>query len=178
MPNAHWTFEPDEGINFGQPFVPGPGGIPLLTYGEYGGPGYTGGHYLPPGSASPPADYEVAPIDPLDALFRLHDIAYDPVLSGTDPLAQAQADVALIQAIARLPDPKLDAQASIYGGLATLGLIARVESGPYDDLLSDRQDLRYTVRALEDLNRGLHDLTPTEVAAATPYLHTVFDLYL
>ena len=178
MPNAHWTFELDDGINFGQQPVPGLEGIPLLTYGEYGGPGYTGGHYLPAGSASAAADYEVTPIDPLDALFRLHDIANDPVLSGTDPLAEAQADVALIQGIARLPDPKLDAQASIYGGLATLGLIARVESGPYDDLLSDRQDVRYTVGALEDINRGLHDLTPTEVAAATPYLHTVFDLYL
>jgi hypothetical protein len=178
MPNPHWTFEPDEGINFGQLPVPGPQGIPLLTYGEYGGPGYTGGNYLPVGSASPPADYDVPPIDPLDALFRFHDIAYDPVLSGTEPLAQAQADVALIQGIARLPDPQLDAQASIYGGLATLGLIARVESGPYDDLLSDRQDLHYTVGALEDVSRGLHDLTPTEVAAATPYLHTIFDLYL
>ena len=39
MPNPHWTFEPDEGINFGQPPVPGPEGIPLLTYGEYGGVG-------------------------------------------------------------------------------------------------------------------------------------------
>jgi hypothetical protein len=178
MPHAHWTFEPDEGINFGQPPVPGPGGIPLLTYGEYGGPGYTGGRYLPVGSASPSADYEVTPIDPLDALFRLHDIAYDPVLSGADPLAEAQADVALIQGIARLPNPQLDAQASIYGGLATLGLIARVESGPYEDLLSDRQDVHYTRGALEDVSRGLHDLTPTELAAAAPYIHTVFDLYL
>jgi hypothetical protein len=43
---------------------------------------------------------DVQPVDPLDALFRFHDIAYDATISGNNPLVQAQADLALIEGIA------------------------------------------------------------------------------
>jgi hypothetical protein len=171
------TFAPDAGINFDQQFVPFLG-FPVPTYGEYGGPGYTAGEYALPGSATDPQAYvDVQPIDPLDALFRVHDIAYDPVLSGTSPLARAQADVALIQGISRIANGQLDADAAVYGGLATLALVAQVELiAP--DLLSDKQDVRYVRGAFHDIQRGLYGLDPTELAFVGSALNTFSQLPL
>ncbi len=170
------TFEPDAGINFDQEFVFF-SGIPVPTYGEYGGPGYTAGEYSPPGSATDPDDYvRVEPIDPLDALFRLHDMAYDPGLPGYDPAALPQADVALIRGISRIPNCQLDADAAIYGGLATLAFVAQVELVA-PDLLSDRQDVRYVRGALHDIQRGLHELNPAELALVTSLVETALDAF-
>jgi hypothetical protein len=160
------TFKPGEGINFDQPFVSF-AGIPVPTYGEYGGSGYTAGQYSTPGAPTDPTLYDtVKPIDPLDALFRVHDIAYDPVLSGTDPLDRAQADVALIEGIQHIPNGHLDADAAIYGGLATLAFVAQVESVA-PDLLSNKQDVHYVREALHDIQHGLHELPPAELVPVT-----------
>ena len=61
----HLAFGPDAGINW-DVLVPGPGGSLIPTYGEFGGPGYTGRQVLPANSQSPPEAYQVPPIDPLD----------------------------------------------------------------------------------------------------------------
>ncbi len=165
------TFEPDAGINFDQEFVFF-SGIPVPTYGEYGGPGYTAGEYSPPGSATDPDDYvRVEPIDPLDALFKVHDMAYDPGLPGYNPAARPLADVALIEGISRIPNGQLDADAAVYGGLATLAFVAQVELVA-PDLLSDKQDARYVRGALHDIQRGLDDLDPTELAYVAAALGT------
>lgn len=165
------TFEPDEGINFDQrpvSFL----GFPVPTYGEYGGPGYTAGEYSLPGSATDPDDYVlVKPIDPLDALFKFHDMAYDPGLPGYNPAALPLADVALIKGISRIPNDQLDADAAIYAGLTTLAHVAQVELVA-PDLLSDKQDVRYVWGALHDIQRGLDDLDPTELAYVAAALGT------
>ena len=164
------TFEPDEGINFDQPFVSFLD-FWVPTYGNYGGPGYTGGEYSLPGSATGPGNYALEPIDPLDALFRFHDMAYDPGLPGYSPAARLQADVALIEGISRIPNGQLDADAAVYAGLATLAFVAQVELFA-PDLLSDKQEVRYVRGALHDIQRGLDDLDPTELADVAAALAT------
>jgi hypothetical protein len=167
------TFEPDEGINFDQPFVSFLD-FWVPTYGEYGGPGYTAGQY----SATDPGDYVlVEPIDPLDALFRFHDMAYDPGLPGYNPAARPLADVALIEGISRIPNGQLDADAAIYGGLTTLAFVAQVELVA-PDLLSDKQDVRYVRGALHDIRRGLDELDPMELAYVEAALNTFSQLPL
>ena len=66
-------------------------GIPLPTYGNYGGPNYSAGEVggkITGTSADPP------PVDPLDALFKTHDLVYQ---TTQDPLARATADVQLVE---------------------------------------------------------------------------------
>jgi hypothetical protein len=99
-----WSFTADDGVNW-DTIVPTPVGLPIPTYGNYGGPGYTGGTTDPL-----QWNYTIAPVDALDALFKLHDRAYD--LSITPVEDRPEADLALIQGIARLPEGRLDAQAS------------------------------------------------------------------
>jgi hypothetical protein len=166
------TFEPDEGINFDQPPVLFLGFL-VPTYGEYGGPGYTAGQY----SATNPGNYAVEPIDPLDALFRFHDMAYDPGLPGYNPAARPLADVALIEGISRIPNGQLDADAAIYGGLATLAFVVQVELVA-PDLLSDKQDVRYVRGAFHDIRRGLDELDPAELAFVEAALGTFSQLPL
>src|SRR3954463_8401173 len=107
------VFKHNEGINW-DTLVPGPGGILIPTYGEYGGPGYSGGEVLT--SPTQQVDYSVQPVDALDALFRLHDQAYD----SPDLSVRAQGDFDLIKGISKLPSGQLDPEASAYAGLATL----------------------------------------------------------
>src|SRR5215472_474411 len=68
--NINWdpnlSFDP---TNVADPFATH--GIPVPTYGNYGGPGYTAGTLG--GTASVPAD--PPPVDPLDQLFYTHDLA-------------------------------------------------------------------------------------------------------
>ena len=171
------TFKPDAGINFDKPAVDFLG-FPVPTYGNYGGPGYTAGEYSSPGSATDPDDYVlVKPIDPLDALFRFHDMAYDPGLPGYNPAALPLADVALIKGISRIPNSQLDADAAVYAGLATLAFVVQVERVA-PDLLSDKQDVRYVWGALHDIQRGLDELDPTELAYVEVALATLSKLPL
>ena len=171
---ANLTFGPSEGINFDQ-FVSF-AGIPIPTYGNYGGPGYTAGEPpTTPGSPTDPTLYDVIqPIDPLDALFRVHDMAYDPGLPGYNPAGLPQADVALIKGIQQIPNSQLDADAAIYGGLATLFLVAQVELVA-PDLLSDRQDVRYVFEGLYDIQRGLSHLPPAELVPVIQFAGTALD---
>jgi hypothetical protein len=125
------------------------------------------------GLAPDPEQYHaVQPIDPLDALFKTHDMAFDPRLPGFDASALTEANVALIKGISRIPNGKRDADAAIYGGLAALAAIAQVELGPEAELLSDQQVVRYAAGALKDIQRGLNDLSPAELAVAAPLVTT------
>ena len=132
--------------------------------------------------ATDPELYQaVQPIDPLDALFRFHDMAYDPGISGFDPEARAEADVDLIRGISHIPNGHLDAEAAIYAGLATLVTIATVETGSHSELLSDRENVRYATGALKDIQRGLDDLTPAELQVTAPIVEAavqnIFSLF-
>ena len=76
-------------------------GIPLPTYGNYGGPNYSAGEVggkITGTSADPPS------VDPLDKLFYLHDFAYQ---TSADPLERAAADVQLVESMhaLRIPIP-------------------------------------------------------------------------
>ena len=44
--------------------VPGPGDVPIPTYGNYGGPGYSNGEVL--SAPDQPVDYSAPAVDPLD----------------------------------------------------------------------------------------------------------------
>jgi hypothetical protein len=100
--------------------VVGPGieGVSFPTYGEYGGPGYTGGEIIEAGETP---DFTVKPADSLDEHFRAHDLVYSQT---TDPLARAQADENLIDQI--LGEDDLSGEASLYGGVATLTLLSQI----------------------------------------------------
>ena len=93
---------------------PGPNGIPIPTYGNYGGPDYTDGSI----GGTIPLGGGVAPVDQLDALFKAHDLAYQNSGATEDP----SADLAVIHGIEYLTAThQLDAEASFYGGAAIFG---------------------------------------------------------
>jgi len=102
-------------------------GIPLPTYGNYGGPGYTAGTIG--GTASDPAN--PPPVDALDQIFYQHDLALQ-----TDPAAIVAASItAVVQMDTLTQDPNgiidpnsphYDPAAQLYEGLAAIGVIAQL----------------------------------------------------
>jgi hypothetical protein len=63
----------------------------LLTYGNWGGPGWSGGRFTDDPAS---VNWEVQPVDAMDAAFRLHDFAYQ---HGTP---RHQADLDLVRTLA------------------------------------------------------------------------------
>ena len=70
-------------------------GIPIPTYGNYGGPGYTAGTL---GGTTPNPPPNPPPVDQLDGLFYQHDLVFQQFQDGviTDPAALVQASVQLV----------------------------------------------------------------------------------
>jgi hypothetical protein len=68
-------------------------GIPLPVYGLYGGPNWSAGQIG--GTVTPTSP---AGLDPLDALFKTHDLVYQ---TTQDPLARATADVSWLRTCTR-----------------------------------------------------------------------------
>ncbi|BCS53645.1 calcium-binding protein [Geobacter sp. SVR] len=114
-----------------------------LRYGEYGGPGHSGERKNPDGSLyidprtrqTVPFYYD--PIDPLDVLFRNHDLAYDAAKNSSNPLvARTIADITLLNEMQKLAPSQLDARGNAYRRLAigafTAKLIAEFPSLPFD----------------------------------------------
>ena len=103
-------------------------GIPIPTYGNYGGPGYTAGTL---GGTTPDAP-SPAPADALDALFYQHDLVFQKVNDGVlPPTVAIAATVDLILKMSALTytdpgSPDYDPAAGLYEGLATLGLVSQV----------------------------------------------------
>ncbi|WP_046861867.1 hypothetical protein, partial [Microvirga massiliensis] len=145
--------------------VPGPGGVLIPTYGNYGGPGYSDGEVL--AYPTQPVDYSSPPVDSLDTLFMAHDRAYDSL----DPLVRAKGDLALLEGISRLPNGQLDPEASVYAGLATLLYIQQLTIvNDHPELLSEQAAIRYTRGALHDIERGLAKLDASDHAALQDWL--------
>src|SRR4051794_10239141 len=92
-------------INWDQPFTFA--GISAPTYGNWGGPGYSGGSFSGTGTA--------APVDPLDQSFMEHDLGQ-------------LSDVGLVDAIVDLKPHTVDAEGSVYGGVAALVMIEQIET--------------------------------------------------
>jgi hypothetical protein len=100
-------------------------GIPLPTYGNYGGPGYTAGTLG--GTATPPPP-NPPPVDALDALFYAHDFALQQANGNLQVIVGAS-----IQLVIQMDtDPAVlalihsDPAAQLYEGLATLGVIGQL----------------------------------------------------
>jgi len=103
-------------------------GIPLPVYGLYGGPNWSAGQIG--GTVTPTSP---AGLDPLDALFKTHDLVYQ---TTQDPLARATADVQLVENMYALTftdpgDPNYDPEAGLYEGFATLGIVAQLAAGGF-----------------------------------------------
>jgi hypothetical protein len=148
---------------------PGPDGIPVPTYGNFGGPDYSNGQI---GGAVPviggKPDLSKA-VDPLDILFEIHDFAYQSQPSANEiPVA----DLALIHGIEQLTALRqLDAEASLYGGAAILGTMAFMAANGHP--LSPIESLLATATAARDIQYGLNHLSPTERALAQGALQNI-----
>ncbi len=147
--------------------VPGPEGIPVPTYGNYGGPLYSDGHVL--ASENERVDYSSPPVDTLDGLFLLHDQAYDVA----DPNVRAEADLALARSVAALPDETTSAHEDLYGGGAVLfGLLQMAEVNGRPDLATGEEAASLAVRALEMIGSGIAEASPEDRAAFEAYAAT------
>ena len=136
----------------------GPGGIPIPTYGNYGGPDYSDGLVggtIPPSGALPP-------VDQLDALFFAHDLAYQLQPSANEI---PSADLALIHGIESLTTTgSLDAEASLYAGATILGVISFMALN--GNLPSPQELAVADATATYDIEYGLSHLSPTEQGLA------------
>ena len=107
-------------------------GIPVPSYGNYGGPGYTAGTE---GGTTPELPIPT-PVDALDSLFWQHDLVYQHVKDGTaDPSQIAKADVDLVESMHFLTqsDPTLftnDPEALLYEALGTLSIVGKILTTP------------------------------------------------
>jgi hypothetical protein len=109
-------------------------GIPIPTYGNYGGPGYTAG--ILGGTTPYPPNPLPPPVDALDQLFYNHDLVFQQVRDGVlNPAAIGPANVDLLLKMSQLTytDPgaaNYDPAAGLSEGLSTLGLVGQLaESG-------------------------------------------------
>ncbi|MGY8665926.1 Ig-like domain-containing protein [Bradyrhizobium sp. UFLA05-109] len=100
-----------------------PNGPQIPTYGNYGGPGYTGG-------AIGGNNFDVPPVDALDQLFQAHDLAYSEAGSAPNETAQTQAkilaDLTLLSGISQIAPSELDANGHQYAGLTMIAFIQQI----------------------------------------------------
>jgi hypothetical protein len=148
----------------------GPYSVPIPTYGNYGGPGYTQGDFGENPLEQPTSSER--PLDALDRRFYLHDVA--TALAEGDPDAQVAADLTLIRRIDGLTSAQLaDPEARVYAGLATLVFIGEVAAdGTREQFLAARQALP---DAVENIASGLADLPAGELRIASRWLAEVVD---
>lgn len=158
-------------------------GIPIPSYGNYGGPNYSAGveNGRTPETPNPP------PLDALDALFYEHDLVYQHVQDGAaPPTAIAQADVHLVEAMYGLTqtDPALfanDPEALLYEGLGTLSIVGKILTTPeefayFQTLSPAEQGLVAVVaphEAIQNFETGLAE-TPGNEARS---LHGAFHVF-
>lgn len=136
----------------------GPGGIPIPTYGNYGGPDYSDGVV----GGTIPLSGALPPVDQLDALFFAHDLAYQLQPSANEI---PSADLALIHGIESLTATgSLDAEASLYAGATILGVISFM--GLNGNLPSPQELAVADATAAYDIEYGLSHLSPTEQGLA------------
>ena len=148
---------------------PGPNGIPIPTYGNYGGPDYSDGSV----GGIIPTSGALRWVDPLDHLFFNHDLAYQNSGATTEI---PSADLTLIHGIEYLTAThKLDAEASFYGGAAILGVAAFMALNGHP--LSPGELFLADATALYDIQYGLSHLSSTERAMATAELQNIVEAF-
>lgn len=79
-----------------------------LTYGNWGGPGYSAGVYNDDPAAT---DKTVPGIDKMDEAFKVHDLAYQ---ASTDPDARDAADRELVKTLKELSTEGMNLHARLY----------------------------------------------------------------
>src|SRR5262249_29672648 len=116
--------------------VPSTHGIPIPSYGNYGGPNYSAGveNRRTPEPGSP--DYLAhPPNDALDSLFYDHDLVYQHVKDGLVapldiPGTIAQADVTLVEKMFALTQTHLEPETLLYDAVATLSVGGKILTTP------------------------------------------------
>jgi hypothetical protein len=143
-----------------------PHGIPIPTYGQYGGPDCSGGDTIENGETP---DFTAVPEDLLDQEFQLHDqVYYDPEATLLD---RAEADVALIQGILALPEDAVTGEGDLYAGVAILAMIYQVAVVNRHPELLDQLDLGDTVdKAFSLIGQGSVEPDPQEIAGLLDWL--------
>ncbi|QRM28113.1 hypothetical protein [Microvirga sp. VF16] len=141
-----------------------PSGIPIPTYGQYGGPNWSGGEFV---GDDEPGNYTVKPEDPLDALFRRHDKAYDQ----PDTLLRAKADLRLIKEILKQSPDAVTGEGDLYAGAAVLAMLHQIAVVNGHPELLAKVDLGKIIQgALDRIEDGSITPEPQEVAALTTWL--------
>jgi hypothetical protein len=107
-------------------------GIPVPSYGNYGGPNYSAGKE---GGTTPEvgtADYIAnPPKDPLDTLFYTHDLAYQHFADQTATLEQVfDADAALVIGLGLATLTTNDPETLLYDAFATLAILGKIQTTP------------------------------------------------
>jgi hypothetical protein len=113
--------------------VPSTHGIPIPSYGNYGGPNYSAG--VENGTTPEGPNPIPAPVDSLDTLFWQHDLVYQHVKDGLVapqdiPTAIAQADVTLVEGVYALTKTNLNPEALLYSAVATLSVGGKILTTP------------------------------------------------
>lgn len=122
--HIHWDvtsrFDPNS-------LVPSTHGIPIPSYGNYGGPNFSAGVE---GGTTPETPTNPAPVDDLDLLFWQHDLVYQHFHDGTATTTDlAQADVQLVEgmyALTQAPGWGSDPEEVLYEGLGTLAIVGQI----------------------------------------------------
>jgi hypothetical protein len=109
-------------------------GIPVPSYGNYGGPNYSAG--VEGGTTPEGPNPTPAPVDPLDTLFWQHDLVYQHVRDGLVPPQDipnviAQADVTLVEGMYGLTKTtNLNPEALLYDAFGTLSIVGKILTTP------------------------------------------------
>jgi hypothetical protein len=127
-------------------------GIPIPSYGNYGGQNYSAGEE---GGRTPEfgtAEYFAhPPKDDLDQLFYAHDLVYQHLEDGTATLQQTfDADAKLLEGMYALTqsEPALftnEPEALVYEGFAAIGILGKIETTP-----GEREYLQSTLLQSEE----------------------------
>ena len=161
-------------INWDRPFhvdpatlQPAASGVPVPTYGNYGGPEYSAGVFV---LDPDPSHLDAGPVDALDRQFLLHDQA---TAAARTPAEQAVADLGLLRGVVALDPGQLDAEASVYGGLTALVMIEHLAVNSGLGLLSPAELVHAVRDALGDIERGFATLDAGEIGQAGDWLRDV-----
>jgi len=145
----------------------GPAGFPVPTYGEYGGPNWTGGKVV---GDDETGNYAVPPKDRLDALFRKHDMAYDQ----PNTFLRAVADRVLIERILKQPEDAVTGEGDLYAGGAVFAMLYQII------VVNDRPevliglDIKKVVQgAIDRIEQGSINPDPQEVAGFLTWLNGI-----
>ncbi len=158
-----------------------PGAIAFPTYGNYaGGNSYSAGEFggalitQPGGSPYSFAELntigtpEQDAVDIIDYFSYVHDVRSSqagPVYN----IAQAQADALLLSSVVAV-DSHYDPEASLYAGSISLGMIGSLALHGFLNVLSPFQLIGALTDAVRDIDYGLDNLPPDELADALNFI--------